>query len=93
MAKSTANYWNPLLAEHKALWETLDDCDGMLQQLFADNGATLKSWQIEQPRGGYPLAIVAGSDVQNTWSATAPAVLSVDVETASGHWLAARPLL
>lgn len=67
--------------------------DGMLQQLFADNGATLKSWQIEQPRGGYPLAIVAGSDVQNTWSATAPAVLSVDVETASGHWLAARPLL
>jgi hypothetical protein len=66
--------------------------DGMLQQLFADNGATLKSWHIEQPRGGYPLAIVAGSNVQNTWTAEAPAVLSVDVETASGHWLAARPL-
>ncbi len=66
--------------------------DAMLRQIFADNGATLKSWQLEQPRGGYPLAIVAGSEVDNTWSASAPSVLSVDVETASGHWLAARPL-
>ena len=66
--------------------------DGMLQQIFADNGATLKSWQIEQPRGGYPLAIVAGSDVKNTWTAGAPSVLSVQVATNSGHWLAARPL-
>ena len=66
--------------------------DAMLKQIFADNGAMLKSWQVEQPRGGYPLAIVAGSGVDNTWSAGAPSVLSVDVETASGHWLAARPL-
>jgi hypothetical protein len=66
--------------------------DGMLRQIFADNGATLKSWQLEQPHGGYPLAIVAGSEVSNTWTAGAPSVISVDVETASGHWLAARPV-
>ncbi|MGE3245195.1 MAG: aminopeptidase P family N-terminal domain-containing protein [Beijerinckiaceae bacterium] len=65
---------------------------GMLTQIFADNGATLKNWTLEQPRGGYPLAIVAGRDVENAWSPQGPSVLSVEVETSGGSWLAAKPL-
>ena len=65
----------------------------MLKQMFADNGATLKDWSIEQPRGGYPLAIVAGHNVENTWSPQAPAVLSVKAAMANGYWIAAKPLL
>lgn len=65
----------------------------MLTQIFADNGATLKDWSIEQARGGYPLAIVAGRDYANTWSSTAPAVLNVRVEMADSQWLASKPVL
>lgn len=65
----------------------------MLEQTFADNGATLIDWTLEQPGGSYPLAIAAGRDARNAWKATAPAVLSVRVESSSGAWLAARPLV
>ncbi len=65
----------------------------MLNQIFADNGATLTDWSVEQPQGGYPLAITAGRDVDNKWQATAPAIINVKVETSGGYWLAARPIL
>ena len=33
MSKSTAQYWNVLAASNACAWETIDDIDGMMEQL------------------------------------------------------------
>lgn len=33
MAKSTVIYWNPLLAENNDKWESIEDTDGLIEQL------------------------------------------------------------
>ncbi len=33
MSKSTAQYWNVLAASNACAWETIDDTDGMMEQL------------------------------------------------------------
>jgi Xaa-Pro aminopeptidase len=56
-----------------------------LQRHFASLGV-VESWSVEQPRGSYPLAVVA------TPSANAPCVLNVELAIEGRRWLGARLL-
>lgn len=33
MAKSTVTYWNPLFAENNNKWESIEDTEGLIEQL------------------------------------------------------------
>lgn len=73
-------------------WPADADTGSLLDRIFHDNGAKLVRWQIEQPKGGYPLTVVAGSGVDGRRDPQGPAVISVHAEVSGSQWLAARTL-
>jgi len=65
--------------------------DPALRAHFAGNGMEVRSWLAEQPRGGYPLTRVAGSNQgEDVWQAGAPFVLDIELSLGDARWLGAK---
>jgi hypothetical protein len=65
--------------------------DTAIRTHFAGNGVEVRSWLAEQPRGGYPLTRVAGSNQgDDVWQAGAPFVLDIELSLGGTRWLGAK---
>jgi hypothetical protein len=65
--------------------------DPAIRAHFAGNGVEVRSWLAEQPRGGYPLTRVAGSNEgEDVWQAGAPFVLDIELSLGGTRWLGAK---